>query len=415
MKSSILFVIMKKYLLVCMTVVIAWLAACQPQGQPETGQKPYVVVLSLDGFRWDYAQRTATPNLDYLAENGVKAEGLIASFPTKTFPNHYTLATGLYPGHHGLVQNNFYAPNLDRTYSIGDRSAVEDGVFYGGEPIWVTAEKQDVRSASYFWVGSEAPVQGIQPTYWKSYEHGFPFEQRIDSVIHWLRLPDEKRPQLIMWYMHEPDAIGHRYGPDSEYTLRKVHYLDSLVGVFLNKLQGVGVAEQVNVVVLSDHGMGAIANERMVTLTDYISPDWLTRYHGGNPVYLLQAKPGKHDSIYQALRQVPHLTIWPSDSVPERLHYSNHPRLLDFVVVADSAYSISMDGGNHYTGGAHGYDNRNKDMNAIFYAMGPAFKKGYNQPAFANVHVYALVAHLLDLTPAETDGDLTAVEGMLVE
>jgi len=172
-------------------------------------EKPYLVILSMDGFRWDYPEKVATPNLDSVAAVGVKAKSIIPSFPTKTFPNHYTMVTGLYPDHHGIVQNEFYDPESGRYYRIGDRKAVMDGTFYGGEPIWVTAEKQDVKSASYYWVGSEAEIGGVRPAYWKEYDGKVPFENRIDSVISWLRLPEEKRPHLILLYFDEPDGYGH--------------------------------------------------------------------------------------------------------------------------------------------------------------------------------------------------------------
>ncbi|MCF7802192.1 MAG: ectonucleotide pyrophosphatase/phosphodiesterase, partial [Candidatus Marinimicrobia bacterium] len=229
-------------LLSALSAVLLYFTACSVQIHTQSSeevsprQKPYVVMLSLDGFRWDYAAKVPTPNLDYIAANGVQADAMIPSFPTKTFPNHYTLATGLYPDHHGIIQNTFYANDLQAGYSIGNREAVENGAFYGGEPIWITARKQGLKTASYFWVGSEADVQGLHPDIWKIYEHNFPFESRVDSVIAWLQLPEAIRPQLIMYYFHEPDAVGHHAGPDSPETTQMVMKLDSLVGRFLNQL-----------------------------------------------------------------------------------------------------------------------------------------------------------------------------------
>jgi len=199
--------------------------------------QPYLVMLSLDGFRWDYADKVPTPNLDKIAKMGVKAESLQPSFPSKTFPNHYTIATGLYPDHHGIVLNAFYDPETDRYYSIRDRKTVEDGTFYGGEPIWNTAEKQGVKAGTFFWVGSDADIQKMHPSYWKKYEHNFPFEQRIDSVISWLQLPEEKRPHLILWYMHEPDSKGHRYGLTARKSNGKLHILIRLSVCLWQKLK----------------------------------------------------------------------------------------------------------------------------------------------------------------------------------
>ncbi len=192
-------------------------------------EEQYVVMLSMDGFRWDYASRVETPWLDYIAANGVNAEYVKPAFPSKTFPNHYSMATGLYPDNHGIVDNNFTCP-VNGTYRLGDRESVENGAFYGGEPVWVTAEKQNVTAASFFWVGSEAPVQGIQPTYWKRFDGSVPFTSRMDTVISWLQLEEESRPRLVTFYFQEPDSQGHRTGPESPEIDVLVMELDSLVG-----------------------------------------------------------------------------------------------------------------------------------------------------------------------------------------
>lgn len=402
--------------------VLLYFSACslqfhtRPSETVPSQEKPYVVMLSLDGFRWDYAEKVPTPNLDYIAANGVKAKAMIPSFPTKTFPNHYTLATGLYPDHHGIIQNTFYANGLQAGYSIGNRAAVENGAFYGGEPIWVTAQKQEVRSASYFWVGSEADVQGMHPDIWKLYEHDFPFENRVDSVIAWLELPEAVRPQLIMFYFHEPDAVGHHKGPDSPETAQMVMRLDSLVGRFLTRLNRLPIKDQVNFIVVSDHGMGPISPERVVFFEDYLKPEWVDQVLGSNPTYLLQPNPGYADSVVLALSRVEHLHAWKKEDIPARLHYGTNPRIFDVVLVADSAWSLAERRNfspARYTGGTHGYDNANRDMGAIFYAMGPAFKTGYVQPEFPNVDVYNLVAHILGLEPAANDGDFEHVREML--
>lgn len=388
--------------------------SCQNRNQAEKDQ-PYLVVLSMDGFRWDYADMYETPNLDKLAAGGVRAERLIASFPTKTFPNHYTLATGLYPDNHGIVLNGFYDPETNRYYSTRDREAVGDGSFYGGEPVWVTAEKQGVKSASLFWVGSEAEINSYRPSIWKTYDHAMPFEPRVDTVIKWLQLPEEIRPHLIMWYFHEPDSQGHETGPESAEVAEKVRYLDSLAGDFMNKLEALPIAQKVNFIVLSDHGMGPTSDERVVNLKDYLQENRIDEIQGGNPIFVMKAKAGAEDELYQALLEIPHTTAWRSSEIPERLHYGSNPRTLDFVIVADSAWSISFDGVGNYTGGAHGYDNRNTDMHAIFYGMGPAFKQGYVHPAFENVNIYPLMCHILGIEPAPCDGNLQEVEAMLSE
>lgn len=380
-----------------------------------TQKKSYVVMLSLDGFRWDYTDSVPTPNLDYIAQNGVKAKSLKSSFPTKTFPNHYSLVTGLYPDHHGIVHNSFYDPVTDREYRIYDREAVEDGTFYGGEPLWVTAEKQQMISASYFWVGSEADIQGIRPTYWKKYDEGFPFSTSIDTVIHWLQLPEEKRPQLVLFYNSEPDHVGHSFGPDDDRVKEKVVYLDSLVGDFLQKLKDISIADQVDFLLVSDHGMTGLTKEKTVYLSDYISTEWFERIEGYNPIYLLQPKPEFKSEAYAALKRMKHAGCWKKDSLPEKWNYGSNDRIPDLVLVAENGWQIRKNRESKSLTGDHGYDNNFKDMHAIFYAIGPSFKENYVHPTFENVELYNLVCHILNLQPAENDGKFENVKGLLKE
>jgi len=366
------------------------LIQCTSQNHKDQEIKTYVVVLSLDGFRWDYPELYPTPSMDAIAETGVKAVSLQPSFPTKTFPNHYSIATGLYPDHHGIVQNSFYDPALERFYRISDRNSVEDPVFYSGEPIWVTAEKQNIISASYFWVGSEAPVQGISPTYWKIYDHYFPFESRMDSVLYWLNLPVESRPQLIMWYMDEPDGDGHYFGPGSPELGITIEYLDSLVGVFAKAINSLPIADQINFIITSDHGMESLSEDRYVDLTEYIDTSLFEIIIGYNPNYIFKSDAGMEQECFEDLKDIPNVSVWKSENVPERFNYGSHSRTLDFVLLADSSWTI-------------GLGEKSK----------PDFQNGIIHPTFENVDIYLLIAHILGLDPAPTDGKFERVQGML--
>jgi len=393
--------------------ILLVLNSCKEATETNNAEETYLVVLSLDGFRWDYPDMYDTPWLDSIARVGVKSEGLMPAFPSKTFPNHYTMATGLHPGHHGLVQNAFYAPDLDLFYRVSDRKMVEDPRFYGGEPIWTTAEKQGVKTANYFWVGSEVNASEGVPSIRKKYEHHFPFSQRVDSVVHWLSLPKASRPQLVMFYMHEPDGVGHSYGPCSDEMAREVAVLDSLVGDLYTKLNKLPMAERINLVVTSDHGMGAIDSSRCVFLKNVLNENWLTRYEGSNPVYMFDANVGCEDSVSTVLANVEHISWWRKDEIPSGLCY-RHERVKDFIVVADSAWSLYWEPqATGYGKGTHGYLPANKDMHAIFYATGPAFKQGYVMPVFQNIELYGLFARILGLKAAETDGEIQHVEKML--
>lgn len=397
---------------VLLLMLSLFLASCKSNDNHQ--EKNLLVVISMDGFRWDYDQKANTPTLDSLAVVGVKSERMIPSFPTKTFPNHYTLATGLYPDHHGIVLNGFYDPEHQRYYRMKDTLSRDDGTFYGGEPIWNTAQKQGLRAATLFWVGSEADIQGKHPTIWKPYEHKMPYTARIDTAMAWLQLPEAQRPQLVMWYVDEPDGCGHTFGPDSPQLVETVEHLDSLLGIFMHRLSALPFHDKINVIVLSDHGMGAIDAERAVVLADYIDTTWIAEAQGGNPVWTLQAADGFHDSVAAALDRVPHISWWASGTVPERLHYGTNPRTLDFVVAADSSWSVGYKTAGNYYGGTHGYDNANTDMHTIFYAAGPAFRSdGYMNPPFANVSVYPLMCKILGIEPAPNDGNIDEVAGML--
>jgi len=372
------------------------------------------VVLSLDGFRWDYADKVSTPNLSLIASEGVKAVSLIPSFPSKTFPNHYTIATGLVPDHHGLVNNAFYDRTSGKSFAINNKEARFNPGFYAGEPIWITAQKQGLRTASFFWVGADVAIQGIHPEIWKQYDGSIPFIQRIDSVISWLSLPVEKRPRLIMAYYHEPDGVGHENGPDDPLTLKTIHELDSLTGILYSRIKQLPNGGNINFLLVSDHGMGAISSERSISLRKYIPENWPVCIEGGSPIFNIYASGSWVDSVYINLSQVQHLKVWKPAEVPVRLNYGTNTRVGDLIVVADSAWNVTLNlTTESYSGGTHGYDIADTDMHAVFYAAGPAFRKNYIHPSFQNIHIYPLLCELLGIIPAKTDGDLQQVINLL--
>src|ERR1035437_3566462 len=372
--------------------------------------KNYVLLVSLDGFRWDYCKIYNTPNLNRLAQEGVKAERLISSFPTVTFPNHYSIATGLYPDHHGLINNSFPAPDLGLFYRMGDRTAVENPAFYGGEPVWETAEKQGARSASFYWVGSEAR----HPTYWKKYDESVTFEARIDTVIKWLGYPPEKRPEFVTLYFDEPDESGHSFGPVSPQTRKTVERLDSLIGVLRAKLSELPNAKKINLIIVSDHGMEAVSADRYINLKSLVPNRMIASISGGNPVYLINPAEGKKDSVLYLLNNSKGLKAWSKSQLPPKWHYGTNPRIPEIVVVADSSWSIgTKPDGSSLRGGAHGYDNSNSDMFAIFYAAGPSFRKNYKFKELNNIDIYNLICGILRITPAKNDGDPAHIKGML--
>ena len=402
-------IIMQKLLILFLSLLIAGCSVKKP-GKQNISHRKYVIILSLDGFRWDYPDIYSTPVLDSLEKSGVRAE-LIPVFPSKTFVNHYSLATGLYSDRHGIVFNNFFAPDMNRYYDM--KKTAGDGSFYGGEPLWVTAEKQGVKTATLFWVGSEAKIKGFRPSYWYKYNQSLPFEKRIEKVIDWLKLPPAKRPHLIMWYYHEPDGSGHNNGPESNLTKAMVEQLDGWLGDFFTKVKQLPIYDSIDFIILSDHGMTSLSPERKIFLDDYVDTAMLQIINGGNPVFNFKVKEGKLRRVYNDLKNVAHLHVWKHDSLPARLHYGTNPRTLDLTIVSEPGWGLYWSWQKHSYKGTHGYDNQNRDMHAIFYASGADFKKNYRHPAFINVDVYPLVCRLLSLKPAYIDGNIKEVSSML--
>lgn len=405
---------MKKIRLVFLLLpVFVFLYSCKQTKEAANPIDSYVVLVSFDGFRWDYTNLYDTPNFDAMTASGVRAESLIPSFPSKTFPNHYTLATGLYPDHHGIINNSFYAEELNGIYRIGDRQMVENPKAYFGEPIWATAEKQDVKAACFFWVGSEAPVGGSYPSYWERYDGSVPYMDRVEQVISWLKLPLNKRPGLITLYFDEPDGIAHKFGPEHPETGKVVENLDALLGVLRTGISELDIADKVNLIVLSDHGMGPISPDRYVNIMDPLNEEWTEKVIGGNPVYLIDPADGFEDSVSLTLDALEGVSAWQKADIPPHLNYGSNPRFPGIVVVADSLWSIGTKADpSGYSGGAHGYDINFSDMHTIFFGEGPAFKEGYQSASFSNTEVYGIIAHILELSPAKTDGDLSRVSDL---
>jgi len=368
--------------------------------------KPYVIMVSMDAFRWDFDSIYRTPVLDEIAGNGVKALRLIPSFPTKTFPNHYSIATGLYPDHHGLINNSFYAPDLDLVYRIGDRTMVENAAFYGGEPIWVTAMKAGVRTASFYWVGSEAPIMGMHPDYWKTFDEEVAFGNRVDTVLKWLSLPLGRRPHLVTLYFEEPDATGHEYGPVAPETAAMVKSLDSLLGVLRDGLRKLPHAKKINLIVLSDHGMGQVDPSKYNYIFDTLPQKMVKRIYGGSPVWSVEPAEGKTDSLIMCINIQRGVKAYRKEELPAHLHYGTNPRLPEVVVIADGGWIAGIRPvPSGYNRGDHGYDWKWKEMHSIFYAEGPAFKKGFETDTLYNVDVYNIITRILNIVPAQNDGN----------
>jgi predicted AlkP superfamily pyrophosphatase or phosphodiesterase len=378
--------------------------------------KHYVVLVSIDGFRYDYAKLYGATHLDAVAREGATApDGMLPAYPSVTFPNHYTLVTGLYPEHHGIVAMSFYDPQRKERYAFNDPKTVTDGSWYRGVPLWSLAEKQGMRAACFFWPGSEAEIAGARPSYYLKYDEKVPDEERVDQVVDWLKLPAAKRPHFVTLYFSEVDHAGHEYGPDAPETRAAVRHVDSMIGTLRAHLAKLHLP--IDLVVVSDHGM-ATEQGGWIDLDQYV--DFTGVETAGSLMYPDSEQEAA--KLYAKLRIVSNkFKVYRRDRMPAELDYTGEPRIGDPVVVPTGPYSIRVHGpadsarDHPPNKGVHGYDPGSvPEMRAIFYAEGPDIRKGTKLKSFENVNVYPFLAEILGLNaPPAIDGSAAVLEPAL--
>jgi len=406
-------------LLLIVALVIG--TSAQSASNDRTEFAPTVILLSLDGFRYDYPEKHGAETIAQFSRNGVRAKWMNVAFPTKTFPNHYTVATGLYPANHGIVDNNLFA--FGTVFSMSRREEVENPRWWLGEPIWVTAETQGVRAASFFFVGSEAPVKGVRPSIWRRYNGGVPPQMRVDTVLSWLDMPETERPKIITFYFSDTDDAGHEFGPDAEETRYSVLNVDSYVKRLTDGIEKRGLRDKVNIIIVSDHGMTTVNYKNTTFLDDYFSLDLAERILWSNEMVHIFPKTGRLDEIHNAIRNLDKVSCWKKDEIPARFRYTGSDRIAPIVCMsAEGWITTNRQRYNDWMRniadperprGAHGYDPALESMRGFFSAWGPAFKSGLTAEPIENVDIYNLICRILGLKPAENDGDFERVKSFL--
>jgi predicted AlkP superfamily pyrophosphatase or phosphodiesterase len=390
--------------------------------KPIRDLKPTVILISLDGFRYDYLDKFKPPTLNELARTGVRAKWMTPSFPSKTFPNHYTIATGLYPAHHGIVENNIY--DFGATFGIDKKPEVQNPRWWLGEPIWVTAERQGQRAASYFFPGTETAIEGVKPTFYKEYNGKAPNDLRVDQVLAWLDLPREQRPTMLTLYFSDADDAGHEFSPESEETRYAALEVDENIERLVDGLKRRKIYDKANVIVVSDHGMAPVNRTNAVYLDDIFDEKTQTeRVLWTSEIVQIFPKVGEETKIIGALEsKIKHAACWRKADIPARFHYNDGARVAPIVCSAQEGWVLTTH--KRYdewrekdelrgTRGAHGYDNALPSMRATFIAHGAAFKKGFTAEPFENVQIYNLMCKILNLKPAPNDGNFETVKNML--
>ena len=378
--------------------------------------KPYVILISADGFRSDFTELYDATFLKTIAHKGVRANFMTPSFPSLTFPNHYSIVTGMYPAHHGLVDNTYFDKASGEEYRMGNKKMVGEGKWYGGTPLWVLAEKQKMLSASFYWVASEADIQNTRPTYYYVYNEKIDIATRIKAVKNWLSLPEEQRPHMITFYFPQVDHEAHTYGPNDAHVAEAVKFVDSSVNALQAELATLHLP--INYIFVSDHGMTKVDNEKTMSMPAAIDTAAFRVPWGDALIHLYAKDKAKIEPTYEALKKDTSISVYKLDETPNYWHYKTsddkYNRLGDLIVVPHlpKVFNFST---RKTTPGKHGFDNHTTDMRATFMAWGPAFKTGLRIDDFENVNVYPLVAHILGLKIDEKliDGKLEILKKTL--
>lgn len=375
-----------------------------------SGEPAPLLLISIDSFRPDYLDRGFTPNLARIARGGVRAPWMNPSYPSLTFPNHYTLVTGLRPDHHGVVHNSMRDAALGE-FRNSDGKAVGESRWWGGEPVWVTAEKAGLRTATLFWPGSEAPIGGTRPTDWMTYDDTMPMPRRVDIVLEWLSRPVSQRPRLVTLYFGALDHTAHDFGPDSPETSATLADIDRAIGRLVHGLSAQGLRDRVNIVVVSDHGMAPVPYSHSRNVETLVDADDAT-YTSVGEVIGFVPRPGREAAAEaQLLGRHDHYECWRKGELPPRWHYGTHARVAPIVCQMDVGFTaVTPRMLDAYrpgtTRGSHGYDPADPSMRALFIAQGPAFRQGVEIAPFDNVDVYPLLAKLVGIEPKVNDGDI---------
>lgn len=386
----------------------------------EAQKKPYVIMISADGFRYDYAKKYNAQNLLKYSNEGIHAKAMIPSYPSITFPNHWTLITGLYPSHHGLIDNFFYDYKRNEAYAMSNRQNAEDGSWYGGIPLWSLAEKQNMISASLQWVGSASNAGGIRPTYYYPYHEKFTPSEKVDKVINWLKLPEDKRPRFISLYFPEVDRSGHHFGPDSKETEIAVHLIDNAIGELVQKVNELGL-KNVNFVFVSDHGMIKVDGGNPLEIPEILLDKNRFDFYNSQTLLRVYVKnPDEVKKVYKELKasKTDDYEVYLDKKLPKYLHFAakdDKYNRIGQILLIPKAPKIFLEKGKKTSVGKHGYNPKIvPEMKATFLAWGPEFKNNLVIDEFENINVYPLVAEILGLKITESvDGKLKILKETL--
>ncbi|KAL1531364.1 ectonucleotide pyrophosphatase/phosphodiesterase family member 3-like [Salvia divinorum] len=387
---------------------------------------PVVLIISSDGFRFGYQYKSDLPNINRLIRNGTEAErGLIPVFPTLTFPNHYSIVTGLYPAYHGIINNYFTDPIDGDNFNMGSH----EPKWWLGEPLWETVSNHGLKASTYFWPGSEVHKGSwdCPNNYCMPYNESVPFEERVDTVLNYFDLPSDEIPSFMTLYFEDPDHEGHQYGPDDVRITDAIVEIDTLMGRLIHGLEERGVFEDINIILLGDHGMVGTCDKKVIALDDLaqwvkIPKEWVQSY---SPLLSIRPPPGYSSSDVVAkmneglesgrVANGEFLRVYLKEGLPNRLHYSASYRIPPIVGLVGEGFTVKQTRSKgQECGGAHGYDNAFFSMRTIFIAHGPRFARGRKVPSFENVQIYNMVTAILKIEGASNNGSVSFADTVVL-
>jgi predicted AlkP superfamily pyrophosphatase or phosphodiesterase len=365
--------------------------------------KPLTVLISLDGFKPEYLNRNSSPNLNQLAENGAIAKGLISTFPSVTFPNHYSIVTGLYPDHHGIVNNTMFDSQIKEVFKLSSREAVTNPAWWSdAKPIWVSVIEQDKKASTLFWPGTETKINQIQPNDWLNYDHNMSSTARVDQLLTWLNRPNNSRADFATLYFSEVDSAGHSYGPNSKEVNQAVSNVDMAIGRFITGLKNIGLNQKTTFIIVADHGMSEVPKDNWLEISSVLKDIPGIKYEWTGPVAGINVEEKYVTNVLQSLNKISHMECWKKSEIPAKFHFGSHRRIPNVVCLAENHFVITDKKPLITYPGHHGFDPQVEDMHGLFIASGYQIKKaqlGY----FENIDVYPLMAKLLNIRPEKND------------
>lgn len=366
--------------------------------QEKTSKTPYVLLISLDGFRHDYVERYKPPFLSMIKNKGLSAKSLIPIYPSKTFPNHLSMITGSHAEEHGIISNNFYNARTFEKFSMRSESKKTNPIWYEKNPIWVLLENNAIKTASFFWPASDVQISHTRPSYYKKYDGRINTETRIDQIIKWFQLEEKERPHFVSLYLSNVDHAGHKYGPLSTQVKEEIHHLDHSLKHLFDELSALPI--EINTIIVSDHGMQTIDQHFVFHLSDYVDIENISYISGYGSVSYLYFKTKEHvEDIYQQLKHCPYMNVFKKKDIPENYHLSKAKNMGDILIdVISPHYMLIKKTDKVRLKGEHGYDPyQEKNMHGIFYATGPLFSQKKTVESFENTKVYSIIKSIFRL------------------